>query len=54
VAGNLEGNIGRGESLDFERGALNGVILEEEVRGGFAEVLGGSVSSVDGCLLVFT
>jgi hypothetical protein len=37
--GNLEGDIGRGQGLDFERGALDGIVLQEEVRGGLAEVL---------------
>lgn len=35
----LEGNVGRGEGLDLEGGTLDGVVLEEEVRGGLAEVL---------------
>ena len=37
--GNLEGDVGRGEGLDLERGTLDGVVLQEEVRGGLAEVL---------------
>ena len=39
--GNLEGDVGRGQGLDLERGALDGVVLQEEVRGGLAEVLFG-------------
>lgn len=38
-AGNLEGDVGGGEGLDLERGALDGVVLEEEVGRRLAEVL---------------
>lgn len=39
LAGNLEGDVGRSEGLDLERRALDGVVFEEEVRGGLSEVL---------------
>jgi len=38
-ASNLEGDVGGGEGLDLERGALDGVVLEEEVGRRLAEVL---------------
>jgi hypothetical protein len=39
VAGDLEGDVGRGEGLDLEGSAVDGVVLEEEVRRRLAEVL---------------
>jgi hypothetical protein len=42
LAGDLEGDVGRGEGLDLERRALDGVVFEEKVRGGLSEVLYGS------------
>jgi hypothetical protein len=38
-AGDLEGDVGGGEGLDLEGGALDGVVLEEEVGRGLAEIL---------------
>lgn len=39
LTGNLEGDVGGGQGLDLERGALDGVVLLEEVTSGLAEVL---------------
>lgn len=41
VAGDLEGDVGGGDGLDLERGAVEGVLLVQEVIGGLAEVLWG-------------
>lgn len=38
-AGDLEGDVGGRRSLDLERGAVEVVVLSEEVVGGLAEVL---------------
>lgn len=37
--GDLEGNVGGGEGLDLKGGTVDGVVLEEQVRRGLAEVL---------------
>ena len=41
VACDLEGDVGRGDGLDLEGGAVEGVLLVQEVIGGLAKVLWG-------------
>jgi hypothetical protein len=46
--GNLEDDVGRGGSLDLEGDTVGRVVLDEEVRGGLAEVLLGRVDQTRG------
>lgn len=50
--GDLEGNVGGSEGLDLKGGTVDGVVLEEQVRRGLAEVLRrvSSRSATSGCL----